>query len=62
MGAKLVDGLACRKPKPVVISRRHRTHAPVIDLQNQAMCYNAASGETPMGTASTTPNSPRNRS
>ena len=36
IGAKLVEGFACRKPKPFGISRAERAQTPVVDLDDQA--------------------------
>src|SRR3990167_8018725 len=59
-GAKAVEGLACRKPKPVFIScgpsARRLQSLICTTRRTQA---SAASGDTPMGTGPvTTPNSP----
>ena len=59
-GAKLEDGLAWKKPKPVRISRgRERAQADVVDLHEQPDARAAERRREPIGTSSTiTPNSP----
>ena len=45
MGAKLVEGLACRKPKPRGISyRADDAQAPVVDLHDQPDAVDAPGG------------------
>ncbi|MDT4853289.1 hypothetical protein FQZ97_875500 [compost metagenome] len=59
-GAKAVEGLACRKPKPVFIScgpNARRLQSLICTTRRTQA--SAASGDTPMGTGPvTTPNSP----
>ena len=59
-GAKAVEGLACRKPKPVAIScgpRARRLQSLTWTIRRTQP--SAASGDTPIGTGpTTTPNSP----